>query len=228
MDGQIQPVYDVNRMGYADGGFGGGGIFVWMFLFFFLFAGNGGGLWGGGRSEVQAGFDFNNISRGISGLERGQCDLGYATATQNAGTRELIMNSTYDLARQTENGKDSIVNSIYDLSRQNADCCCSTKMAIMENRFADERGFCNLSHQSLMNTRDITDALNNGFREVKDLISNTENNRLRDELTIARGTIRDITLQNSLYNRLVDRIDPYPPVPLCRQWNGNACYGVTA
>ncbi len=210
MDGQIQPVYDVNRMGYADGGFGGCGIFVWMFLFFFLFAGNGGGLWGGGRSEVQTGFDFNNISRGISGLEKGQCDLGYATATQNAGTRELIMNSTYDL------------------SRQNADCCCSTKMAVMENRFADERGFCNLSHQSLINTRDITEAFNNGIREVKDLISNTENNRLRDELNIARGTIRDITLQNSLYNRLVDRIDPYPPVPLCRQWNGNICYGVTA
>lgn len=198
MDGNIQPVYDINR-GYQGDGIWGGGGYIWIFfLFFFMIMGGGNWNNGGLNRDIQNGFDFNGLQRGIAGLERGQCDLGYATATQTAGTRELILNTG---------------NS---LSSQQADCCCSTKMEIMQNRFDTERGFCNLGHQGLINTRDINDNTNAGINQIKDILVRQENERLRDQLAQYKDSVRDITLQNNLYNRLVDRLDPYPPFPIQR------------
>lgn len=159
------------------------------------------------------GFDFNGLQRGISGLEKGQCDLGYLTANQIAGTRELLLNTTNQLSAQA------------------ADCCCSTKMEIMNNRFDTERGFCTLSHQGLMNARDINDNTNNGINQIKDILLRQENDRVRDELAQYKDTVRDMAMQNNLYNRLVQRLDPYPQIPIARtncSVNYGYGYGMTA
>lgn len=185
----IMPVYDVNRDGRDMDGFGGG--YIWIILLFFLFFAGGNNGFGGGNKcasaqEVQSGFDTNNIINGIRGLERGICDLGYAGASQTAGTRELILGQTNQL------------NSAID------NCCCSTKMEIMENRFANQQGFCNLGHAGLINTRDIIDNTNQGINEIKAMLNSQELARLRDENLSLRDSVRT----GQLYDRLVDRIVP--------------------
>ena len=119
-----------NRDGYGDGMFGGGSW--WAIMLFFLLAWGRGGFGFGNndgalqgaltRSDMCQEFGMNDIKNGIRGIERGICDLGYAS-----------LNQTNQLGMQ-------IAESRFAAQQ----CCCETNRNIDALRFQSERNTCDI------------------------------------------------------------------------------------
>lgn len=108
--------------GIFGGGSGGGIIILILFL---LLAGGGYGFGGGNRpcatqGDVVNGFNFNQLDNGLRSIERGICNLGYATLQQT----------------------QAINSSINQLGYQNQQCCCETNRNIDSVRYDNERNTC--------------------------------------------------------------------------------------
>ncbi len=116
--------------GYGDDMWGGNSAW-WLLILFALFAGGNGFGFGGGngalqgaltRSDMCQEFGMNDIKNGIRGLERGICDLGYAS-----------LNQTNQLGMQ-------IAESRFAAQQ----CCCETNRNIDALRFQSERNTCDI------------------------------------------------------------------------------------
>lgn len=131
MDGGLS-VADALALGKdGNGMFGGGdGGGIWILLLFFLLAGDGG--FGNNKNNncctpaTQQGmtdaFNFNQLDNGIRGLERGICDLGYATQ-QGFGNVGMQIAENRFAAQQ---------------------CCCETNRNIDSLRFQSEKNTCDI------------------------------------------------------------------------------------
>lgn len=137
-----------------------------------------------------------HIDDGIRGLERGICDLGYATSQQGSQTREAIGNSTFAL-------KDGLTN----LGSKIDNCCCSTKMEIMQNRFDMSKGFCDVITSNNLNTRDILESNNANTQRILDMMTQNELQRLREQNNA-------LTLQVSQANQTRAILDGLKPNPI--------------
>lgn len=137
-----------------------------------------------------------HVDDGIRGLERGICDLGYATSQQDSQTREAIGNSTFAL-------KDGLTN----LSSKIDNCCCSTKMEIMQNRFDMSKGFCDVITSNNLNTRDILESNNANTQRILDMMTQNELQRLREQNNA-------LTLQVSQANQTRAILDGLKPSPI--------------
>jgi hypothetical protein len=151
--------------GAEDGFFGGNGVWWIFLLFLFGWGGNG---WGGGnndtRAAIEAGFDFNQLSNGIRGLEHGLCDGFYEMNTAFGNTNMAAMQNT-----------NAIMSRLSDMAAQSASCCCETQRLL-------ERGLCEVNYNILtqsngINTsiasaaRDIIENNNNGVRSILDFLT---------------------------------------------------------
>lgn len=110
-----------------NGGFGNFGEGLWaviiLGMLFGGFNGNGGGLFGGGGSRgIADGFALQNITGGISGLERGIADSTYALSSQlaqcccdnRAATADLkytIANEFCGLGNTMQNGFRDVIDN---------------------------------------------------------------------------------------------------------------------
>ena len=110
-----------------NGGFGNFGEGLWaviiLGMLFGGFNGNGGGLFGGGGNRgIADGFALQNITSGISGLERGIADSTYALSSQlaqcccdnRAATADLkytIANEFCGLGNTVQNGFRDVIDN---------------------------------------------------------------------------------------------------------------------
>lgn len=155
--------------GYGDDMWGGNGVW-WLLILFALFAGGNG--WGNNRNNdngawalaaMQQGsltradlcqeFNFNNLENGVRGLERGICDLGYAS-----------LNQTNQLAAQIAESR---------FAQQN--CCCETNRNIDSLRFQSERNACdivNAIHVDGEATRALINA--NTMQDLRDKLADRD------------------------------------------------------
>lgn len=113
--------------GNNNGGFGGlgdGWLGLILFAMIFGWNGNGGGLFGGGGGGrgIADGFALQNITGGISGLERGIADSTYALSSQlaqcccdnRAATADLkytIANEFCGLGNTVQNGFRDVIDN---------------------------------------------------------------------------------------------------------------------
>lgn len=181
------PVMPYGIMPYGNGGdgiFGGNGNGWFAFLIIAMMFGWGGngfgrnGLNGVTGGEVLADQfalqDLKNgqrqIDSGIRGLERGICDTGFLVQNQGSQTREALAGSTFAL-------KDGIT----DLGARMDNCCCQTKMEIMQNRFDASKGFCDVITAGNLNTRDILESNNANTQRILDMMTQNELQRLREQ-----------------------------------------------
>lgn len=145
--------------GLFGGGSGGGIIILILFL---LLAGGGGFGFGNGRNcasqgDVVNGFNFNQLDNGLRSIERGVCNLGYATLQQT----------------------QAINASINQLGYQNQQCCCETNRNIDSVRYDNERNTCaitNAIHNEGEQTRALMTA--NEVQKLRD-----ENQSFRFQLS---------------------------------------------
>lgn len=191
-----------NNDGFGNGGWGS---MIWLFAIIALMGGWGNGGFGGGNgfanaigyenlatsSEVQRGFDNQNQMAN-------QRDI---LAAVNAGTAQAVAASTqakYDNINVMKDVQAAIIGQIGDirsnqmqlLANQN-DCCCSTKMALMDGFNNVNAGIAQVRYENAMNTASINQTTNAGVQKIIDAITG---NRMAD----MQNQIDALQLQNAL------------------------------
>ena len=146
--------------GAEENGWGGGGAWWIIILFLFMF-GMGGGGWGWGnrgndaltRAEMQQGFDTQEITRKLDGINYGMCDGFYAQNTTML------------------NGFAGVTSAVRDAQFAAQQCCCETNRNIDSVRYDAQK-----------NTCDITTAIHAEGEATRALIQKNEMQNLRDRL----------------------------------------------
>ena len=173
--------------GWGLGGFGGGfGGFGIPFAPFYPF---GFGGFGGGcgsncatQADLAAGFNNSAVLNNLNDLKLGQAGIQQTLCQGFNGVNTAIL--------QGFNGVDSAVCTLgYNtqagfngLSRQIAECCCDTRAAIADVKYANERNTCDIIRAGQDNTRAILDFLVQDKLATKDArIAQLENRLSQSE-----------------------------------------------
>lgn len=122
----------------------------------------------------------NVITTGFSGVDNAICTLGY----------------------QNQQGFNTLAHQI-------SDCCCSTKQAIADVKYSNER-----------NTCDIINAINTSNQRVIDYMTSEKIDTLNRKLAVAEGQISNYAQTNAIITALKPCPSPAYVVP-----NPNCCYG---
>ena len=189
-----------NGFGFGNGWDGIIGLLVVAGLF-----GGGGGGFGGNRggspatqADLSAGFANSEIMSDLNDIILGQAQMqnfinqGFAglNSTINTGFAG-VNNAICTLGFQNQAGFNS-------LSTQLAQCCCDTRSAIADVKYANERNTCDIIRANQDNTRAILDYLTNEKIEG-----------LRAENTALKGQISND--RQSAY--IIDALAPKCPQP---------------
>ena len=165
---------------------GGWGSMIWLFAIIALMGGWGNGGFGGNgyhpqyatQDFVQNGFNFNDLQ------------------DQNRDIMNAI--TKYDNINVMKDVQAAIIGQIGDirtnqmqlLANQN-DCCCSTKMALMDGFNNVNAGIAQARYENAMNTASINQTTNAGVQKIIDAITG---NRMAD----MQNQIDALQLQNAL------------------------------
>jgi hypothetical protein len=177
--------------------------------------GNGGFGFGGGnrgacatQADLSAGFNNSAVLSNLNDIILGQATMqnfinqGFAglNATINSGFAG-VDNAVCTLGYNTQAGFNA-------LSTQIAQCCCDTRSAIADVKYANERNTCDIIRASQDNTRAILDYL------TGEKIAS-----LQAENTALKGRISDDYQADRIINKLSPCPSPSYIVP-----NPNCCY----
>mgnify|MGYP003571270823 CR=1 FL=1 len=212
-----------NNNGYNDG-FGGGAWWWIIILFLFGMNGGWGRGFGGGygnggmadiypwmnqQAQMNDGFRDqmiankidniqNGVTAGFGGVQNSLCsgfagvtaglNNGFAQAEIAANSRQMAnMNQMFGL----QTGLNTQLNTIA-MNQQN--CCCENRAAVADVKYTVADQACLNRNQSMMNTRDIIDAVHADYQSLKDQLFNDKMDakndtiaQLRSELMYARG-----------------------------------------
>lgn len=157
-------------MSGGDGcGFGGNGSWVWAFLIFALLGFGGGGMWGNRgmmpnvatSGDIQRGFDTNEITRKLDGINYGICDGFYAQNT--------------NMLNGFSNVNQNINNEGRAIQTQIAQCCCDTQRAIDGVNYNNAMNTANINANTTAQTQKILDAIcQNKIESLQSKVSQLE------------------------------------------------------
>ena len=185
-----------NNDGFGNGGWGG---MIWLFAIIALMNGGWGGF-GGNRGYqpqyatqdfVQNGFNFNDLqsqNRDIMGAITSGAAQAVA-ATNQAKYDNINVEKDIQAALTAQIG-DVRTNQMQLLANQN-DCCCSTKMTLMDGFNGINAGIAQARYENAINTNSINQTTNAGVQKILDAITG---NRMAD----MQNQINDLQLQNAL------------------------------
>jgi hypothetical protein len=180
IEGEIPNVVTTNGNCNNGGMFGNNGDWIWAFLLFALIGNNGwGGIgYGGGRGGVGENYvlatDFATIERKLDGVNNGLCDGFYAQNTNMlngfASVQQTLCQGFNGVNATVTNGFAGVNNALCTLgyntqagfnalATQIAQCCCDTRSAIADVKYANERNTCDIIRAGQDNTRAILDYL---------------------------------------------------------------------
>lgn len=127
--------------GWGNGGFGFGG-------------GRGGYSYGGVGENYVLATDFATIERKLDSVNSGICDATFAL-------NNTITNGNFNIINSLTQGfsglNTALLQTNYGLSSQLAQCCCDTRSAIADVKYANERQTCDLITNANANTQRIID-----------------------------------------------------------------------
>jgi len=184
---------------------GGWGSMIWLFAIIALMGGWGNGGFGGNNGFANAiGYEnlatSNEVQRGFDSQNQmaNQRDI---LAAVNAGTAQGVAatnQAKYDNINVAKDIQAAIIAQIGDvrsnqmqlLANQN-DCCCSTKMALMDGFNNVNAGIAQARYENAMNTAAINQTTNAGVQKIIDAITG---NRMAD----MQNQIDALQLQNAL------------------------------
>lgn len=174
---------------FGNNGFGGDWVWAFLIFALLGWGRNGfGGGFGGGSGIAEnyaLATDFATLERKLDGVNNGLCDGFYAQNTnmlngfasvQNAlcqgfsGVNSTIVNNGYETRNAINTGFAGVNNAICTLGYQNqagfnalstqlAQCCCDTRAAIADVKYANEKNTCDIIRAGQDNTRAILDYL---------------------------------------------------------------------
>lgn len=180
VEGEVPTMVTSNGNCNNGGMFGNNGDWIWAFLLFALIGNNGlGGVgYGGGRGGVGENYvlatDMATLERKLDGVNNGLCDGFYAQNTNMlngfASVQQTLCQGFNGVNATVTNGFAGVNNAICTLGYQNqagfnalstqlAQCCCDTRAAIADVKYANERNTCDIIRAGQDNTRAILDYL---------------------------------------------------------------------
>ena len=214
--------------GYGGGGSSGngwGGDGWWIIILILLFGIGGRGGWGGGNGGgggsgygpcctpataqgVSDAFNFNQLDNGIRGLEQGLCNGFYTSAQQINAVLAALQN-----------------------------CCCETKVGMLQGFNGVEKGMCTLGYQTQSDFNSLSsqlaacccdiergqDAMKfemaQGFNQLMvagdkntdriiNYLTQTELEKLRTELQSAQFQLSQLSQTDNIINRLLPVAKP--------------------
>ena len=172
--------------GYGNGIFGGDWSWWIIILLIFGWGGFGnngfGGGFGGGNNmafdlgrlattnDVASGFSTSEIMSDLNDIILGQANIQQTLCQGFSGVNATVNTVGNSINQNLSNGFAGVNNAVCTLgynqatlvnglSRELADCCCSTKAAIADLKYANERQTCDLITNQNNNTRAILDYL---------------------------------------------------------------------
>lgn len=223
--------------GANNGGvWGNCGEWIWILLLFAVLGGGWGGFggnWGGGmglqgmatRADINEGFALNNITGGITALQQGICDSTYTLNNAIAGG----FNQTQMGMMQGFNG---VERGFAALGHQISDCCCETRGAIQDVKYAMATEACATRNLIQNTTRDVIDGQNANTRAILDFLTQdkiatlqAENQSLKFAASQAAQNAFITANQEAQTAELIRRLGRDAPVPAYMVPNPNCCYG---
>lgn len=177
--------------------------------------GNGGFGFGGGnrgncatQADLSAGFANNSILSNLNDIILGQAQMQNFINQGFNGVQNTLTTSFANLNTNLCSLGYNQAQLVNGLSRELADCCCSTKGAIADLKYSNERQTC-----------DIINAINAGNQRLVDIYTNDKIEALRAENTALKGKISDDYQADRIINKLSPCPSPAYIVP-----NPNCCY----
>ena len=165
------PVAPTNAGGNGGFGWGDNGALWLIVLFLFIFAGGwGNGFGNNGNGGVADGYvptsDFANVERKIDGVNDGLCNGFYQQAQLINNTNMAMANGFGQAELSRANQQAALMQQLTAMQMQAAECCCNTQRSIEGVRYDMAAQACDTRNTVQNATRDIIDAMNNGFRGV--------------------------------------------------------------
>lgn len=255
---------DIAAVTGSNNGFGFGGDGAWWLLVLFLFAFNGGGFGngflgssGGIGGEVQRGFDQSSVMSGINGLSsavtNGFSNAAVAQCNQTStmlqginGIQSQMSNDRFDVVNAISNLGTSINATIMQNEMARQQCCCDTKQAIGDVKYAiatencaDREALSNGIRDIISNQTAATQAILDKMCQQEIDALKAQNAALQTQLNIkalgesqAAQTAQLIQDNNAQTAALINRIAPYPvpaytvPNPVGAQYGGCMCQSI--
>lgn len=159
-------------------------------------------------NDVASGFSTSEIMSDLNDILLGQATMQNFINQGFAGLNSTINQSTSTLSQGICNLGYNMASQFAGLSREVADCCCTTKSAIADLKYANEAQTCQLLTNQNAQTQRIIDYLTNEKIES-----------LRAENVALKGRISNDA--QSAY--ILDRLTPCPK-PAYLVPNPNCCY----
>lgn len=202
IEGEV-PYVTGNNYGNNSGfGFGNGweGL-IGLALVAGLFGGWGNGSFGGGRgncatqADLSAGFNNSAVLSNLNDIILGQAQMQNFINQGFNGIQNTLTTSFANLNTNLCSLGYNQAQLVNGLSREIADCCCSTKGAIADVKYANERNTCDIIRAGQDNTRAILDFLTS--EKISSL--QAENSGLKAQISNDRQT-----------RTIIDEIKPCP------------------
>lgn len=189
--------------GCYNGGMNGfGGDWIWILVVFALLFGWGGNGFGNNNGNgggavpymvgstytdaaIQRGFDNQSVINKLNGIEQGICSLGYdnlaqmnnlgmAVANGFHGVDNAICNLGYTTQQGFNATQVAMLQGQNALQAQLAQCCCDNRVGQMQIQNQMQADTCAITNQANVNTRDIIESNNAGFRAILDKMCQQE------------------------------------------------------
>ena len=168
------------------------------------------------QADIAAGFNNSATLGGIN-------DLKLANAQGFAGLNSAIANTTSTLGYNMLQGFHGVDNAVCTLGynmasgfntigHQISDCCCATRAAIADLKYANEAQTCQLLTNQNAQTQRIIDYLTNDKIET-----------LNRKLAVAEGQLSNNAQSRYIVDTVIDRLSPCPK-PAYFVPNPNCCY----
>lgn len=215
-EGEIPTVVSGN--GYNNGGMFGNDGWWGIILIALLFGwgrGGYGGFGGNGGSgseflgyelgkvattnDIASGFNNSAVLGNLNSIKENQLAMqnfinqGFSgLSSQLIGEFRNVDNAICTLGYQNQAGFNSLAHQI-------SDCCCATRQAISDVKYANER-----------NTYEIINAINTGNQRLVDIYTNDKIDTLNRKLATAEAQLSNNAQSRYITDTILDKLSPCP------------------
>lgn len=225
IEGEFPITYGNN----SNGGFGNGdgwwGIVLLALLFGWGRNGNGFGTGGAGsefvgyelgkvatQADVASGFNNSAVLSSLNDIKLGQSQMQNFINQGFNGVNTQLLSGFHGVDNAVCTLGYNMASGFNTIGHQISDCCCSTKAAIADLKYANEKQTCDI----------ITNA-NLQTQRVIDFLTNDKIDTLNRKLAVAEGQLSNNAQSRYIVDTVIDRLSPCPR-PAYVVPNPNCCY----
>lgn len=151
-------------------GWGDGSFWLIVLVLFGVLGNNGfGGFGGNAGADVQRGFDQAAVMNGVTAINASLSNAEVSRANIQANTLQAI--------------------NAMQMAQQN--CCCDTRAAIADVKYAVAQENCQDRYEAANNTRDILESQRNGTQAILDKLCQLEMDGMRQNYEAQISALRD-------------------------------------